>query len=1389
MAGITSALAFLSLSYFQRQLRDNVAAQQFVLVSSIAGNIDDHLASAQDELVDIAQSVPLDILQDPDRAQRYLDGYAGRRTAFDASIILFSRRGSLVAETPFTPGRRGKNFSFRDYFKNTLASARPAISAPFLSPKKEHHPVVTVTAPILDGAGTVVGMLAGSIDLTQHNFLGDIARTPVGKSGYLYLVSSERTIIMHPDRKRVLEKNLPFGSNRGFDRAVGGFEGTLETVNSKGVAMLASFKRLKRTDWILAANFPQAEAYAAIDRAKPCLYAALAAALVLSSALVWFYLKLLTAPLLRFTSHVRGLEAKEGARRLFKSDLEDEIGVLAEAFNQLVLKLDAERQALLKSQGLLDKAQLLAQVGNWELDLGTGKVTWSEEMYRIAGLERDGFDGTPGACLALIHPEEREAMALGGQEARQSGRPFARELRLVRPDGTQRIVHSITEVTFDAALRPVRMFGAVQDITQRKHAELGRLQAEEALRESEERLRQIAEHCEEVFFVVSSDLSETVYISPGYQKLWQASCQSAYQSPLSFLDRIHEEDRPRVIAALEGQARGGTFDQNFRVLRPDSTERWVHSRAYPVRAENGEVYRYVGISEDVTGQKLGEEQIRKLQQAVEQSPVAIVITDCLGRIEYLNPKFTQLTGYSCQEALGQNPRQLKSGPGSSEIFRQQREILSSGRMWHGELLSRKKNGETFWESVSISPIKNPQGEITHFLGVNEDISARKLMEQELQQAKELAEEASRLKSEFLANMSHEIRTPMNGVIGMTELLGSTDLDREQSEYVQAVKSSAASLLTVINDILDFSKIEAHKLDLESVNFELRLSLGSILHTLALRAAEKGLELAFRVPPEVPDALVGDPGRLRQIILNLVSNALKFTEKGEVVLRVTAEPEGDAAVLLHFAVADTGIGIAAEKLQRIFDPFAQADASTTRSYGGTGLGLSICAGLVQMMGGNIWVESSQGGGSTFHFAARLGLQPGPPVRSVPRELEFLQDLRVLVVDDNATNRRIQEEMLRNWRMRPACAGSGQEALALLAAARGSQDPFRLLLLDAGMPEMDGFQLAERINLAREYAGASIMMLSSDGRRGDAARCRELGISAYLNKPVGQSSLLDAILTALAPGLAQSALPPAPAHSPLPDRQRRLSILLVEDNRVNQLVALGMLKNQGHVVSVAANGKEAVAALASRERAFDLVLMDVQMPGMDGFETTALIRGEENSLGGHLPIIALTAHAMAGDRERCLAAGMDAYLAKPLDAEDLRGAIEAVLKAAAAGARKPATRAGGAQPGFHFEKALARMGGNPELFREVAGLFAEDAPGHLAEIRDAVAAGDSVRLSRAAHTLKGGLGYIGAPAPVQLALKLEQMGKGGELAGAAAAIEALQGELSRLEGALAGFVAAM
>ena len=938
----------------------------------------------------------------------------------------------------------------------------------------------------------------------------------------------------------------------------------------------------------------------------------------------------------------------------------------------------------------------------------------------------------------------------------------------------------------DASGEIVGIVGVGRDITERK-------MVEEVLKEYEK----VVESAQDMMVVVDRGyryrMANQAFLS--YRGLNRSQIFGMTVSDVVGT-KVFEE---HVKRNLDECFKGNTVRYEARYPYPELGERDLSLAFYPIAGPAG-IDRVACILQDITERKQAQAALesseRQLAQAMNMAQLAHWEADAASGMLTFNDRFYALYGTTAEREGGY---QMSAETYAREFLLPEDAHLvadaaapSSAAGREGsraiEHRIRRRDGEIRHIAVRVSATKDSQGRSVRVLGVNQDITERKRAQEELQRAKEAAEVANRAKSEFLANMSHEIRTPMNGVIGMTELALDTDLTAEQREYLGMVKDSADSLLTLINDILDFSKIEAGKFTLDVTEFDLRDHVATTVKSLAPRAQQKGLEMLYALAPEVPKQLVGDPTRLRQILVNLLGNSIKFTERGEITLRVEAESLREDSALLHFAVSDTGVGIPREKQQAIFEAFSQADSSTTRKYGGTGLGLSICSHLVEMMGGGIWVESEEGRGSTFHFTARLGLEkalaPGAPEAEV--ETVELEGLAVLVVDDNATNRRILDAMLRHWKMRPELAEGGAKGLQLMTARKQSGRGFPLVLIDALMPGMDGFELAAKIKADPALAGATIMMLTSAGQRGDATRCRELGIQAYLIKPIRQSELLDAILTTLGAPRVGKRRPALVTRHSLREARPKLRILVVEDNAVNQRLAVRLLEKQGHEVDVASNGREALEKLVrppADAPDFDLVLMDVKMPRMDGFEATAAIRREEEKTGRHLPIVAMTAHALKGDRERCLAAGMDGYVSKPLHAEELYAALRLQtetprLPYGGPPVRQPTDR--GAP--VNREALLARVEGDSQLLREMAELFLKTYPKLLNEIRQAIERQDAPALERAAHTLKGSVSNFVAHEAVLAATELENMATRRDLTRAPGACEELAGMLDRLRAAL-------
>lgn len=773
-------------------------------------------------------------------------------------------------------------------------------------------------------------------------------------------------------------------------------------------------------------------------------------------------------------------------------------------------------------------------------------------------------------------------------------------------------------------------------------------------------------------------------------------------------------------------------------------------------------------------EKALQESEEKYRTIIESSEDGYYEVDISGNLNYLNNSMCKILEYSKDEITGKNLKQFmddEHAVKAAEAFNRVHKTGRTIKVLDWTIIGR--TGTKRFVQPSISLIKD-KGRPVGFRGFLRDVSEHKRA-QSLKQAKLDAEGASRAKSEFLANMSHEIRTPLNSIIGLIELTLDTDLHPSQREDLEVVIAAAHSLLALINDILDFSKIEAGKLELEETAFNLRDFLGESLKIVVAKAHEKRLELACRIASDVPDSIVGDPTRFRQIIFNLVSNAIKFTEEGEVLVDVQLDHRSGNEALIHFSVADTGIGIPLEKQETIFGAFGQADGSTSRRFGGTGLGLTVSAQLVGLLGGRIWVESQPEQGSAFHFTAKFALQPAEKKEAVLPVDADLSNLNVLVVDDNATSRQIIQELLESWKMIPTGAAGMEEAQQILLSAEGHKTPFKLIIIDSDMPGADGFMLARWIN-NQDALDINVIMMQIFSSSHSQVDLDELGIKAAITKPVRSSDLLNAILIAL--GIVE---PRTEIDSKESDRifkrdLRSLNILVAEDTPFNQKYITRLLERWGHRATVAENGRKAVEALVNKK--FDLILMDVQMPEMDGFDATIRIRQLEKQTRGHTPIIAMTAHAMKGDRERCIEAGMDEYISKPINSDILAKVIQALVPQESS---KPSVVEAVSEnrPTFDSEALLKAFDNDWDFFKEALEMLVSDYPPMVEALQEALKSKDTGALRRTAHALKGMVGNFQGRDAAKAAFKLEEMGRLGEFDGAEQACERLINELASLE----------
>ena len=1306
-------------------------------------------------------------------------------------------------------------------------------------------PVIGIAVPIIKN-DELLGAIAAITDLKElFEIMKD--RTGLGETGEIYLVNKDYYMIS-PSRfkedvilkQKVETENARYCMEHGEKEPMSVSKMISIFSDYRGKNVLGTHVYIPEMQWGLLVEIDEKEAFAPLDK-----MILLSAALLIIVPIVVVLLGILISRTI--SRPIQDLH--EGTEIIGKGNLDhkvgtdarDEIGQLSRAFDKMTEDLKktttsigelnkeiAERE--LAEESLRESEEkyrtLFKNAGEAIYVAQDGKIKFpnpkTEELY---GYSKEELNSQP--FTYFIHEEDQD-MVLERHTKRLKGEvlPTTYPFRIVNKAGDTRWVE-INAVPFSWDDRPATLC-FLKDINEHKRAE-------ETLRESEEKYRTIIENIEDGYYEVDlagnfTFFNDSLLKIHGYTR----------DELIGMNYRVYTEEKN---AKLVFQIYNKVYETGqpvkgygWEIVRKDGAKTEIETSLVLMKDQEGKPIGFRGVTRDVTERKRMEEAVQeeaaKLSGMISGMEEGVIFADANNVIVEVNDYFCDFVGRDKESILGKRIEEFDS---DETLGRIQKHISSFRQNLSSEPIVAQRpigDAEVILRLQPIYRENSYDGVLLNVIDVTELVEAR-----------HQAETANIAKSEFLANMSHEIRTPMNGIIGMTDLALATDLNMEQREYLDMVKMSAESLLYIINKILDYSKIEACQVELEEIEFNLRNTLDNAADVMALRAHNKGLELTCHIKPDVSTALVGDPGRLHQVIINLVGNAIKFTEEGEVVIRVETEKEEDSSVLLHFMVLDTGIGIPSDKMETIFKSFTQADGSITRRYGGTGLGLTISKQLVEMMGGDIWVESprncrfsiedcrlknekseiqnnlqspspnvqysifnsqSKGGpGSTFHFTARFGLS-----RVDAKEGMFLKELdlagiRTLIVDDNATNRQVFHEMTLSWGMVPTEAEDGKKALEMIEKAFKSSEPYRLILLDLQMPEMDGFEVAKRVKESPYDKDVEMILLTSVGQKGEAARCKEMGISGYLVKPVKQSELMDAIMMTLGHPVEEKAS--VVTRYTIQEARRRLKILLAEDNLVNQKLAVKMLEKRGYVVVVTSNGREAVDAF--KKKGFDLILMDVQMPEMNGFEATKEIRKWESGMRNkkssemdsirnpqskiRIPIVAMTAHAMKGDRERCLAAGMDDYVSKPVKAEELFKVIDRV-SVSDQSLDQDKKQGELSYPLHHDElqdkdlfdlsKALEVVDGDKEFFRDIVNLFLENLPDNIAQIREAIAKSDAYALEQTAHSLKGSVGNFGARRAFDIANHLEILGRDGRLGEAKERILELEREFGDLEDAM-------
>ncbi|HUK82805.1 MAG TPA: response regulator [Verrucomicrobiae bacterium] len=1197
------------------------------------------------------------------------------------------------------------------------------VTEPYFDEGGSEIAMVTLSVPMFDATSNFFGVATVDLSLDRLRAMVRASRLrgaeESGRSGtneFAYLVSQSGKIIAHPDEELMLRKGFPGADVKtrpGGEVIAAKPEGFTETTID-GKPRLVYWATSPLTGWKVVLNIEESAILAPVReltiRSVLIGVAGLLGMLLVVTAIA----RRLGQPLLGLTRTATAIEQGDFREEMLGElpQRRDELGGLARSFQKMAREIRTREQNL---------AEL-----NQNLERTVGERT-SELTARASELEKLS------------------------QESQQ---------RVVLESGLSALNTSLRGNLTVAEVAQRGLTGAIEFL----EAPMGAIFVAGA----DGVLRRQAAHA----YPESAELPKSFPLGTGIVGQAAQSRRPIITQPDTEKLRVHfgfGAVPPSLITAyplLANDAPVGVLEICLFKPLTGTQSRWLEKATETM----ANALRFALESEE---RRQAEERTRLI---LESTAEGIFGVDTDGRIQFVNPSTCRMLGFTAEEMIGQPSHALihHHRPDGKEYPKEECPMYAAYKrgepsridnefLWH-------KNGTGIPVEYGATPIRK-DGTIIGAVVSFSDITIRKQAEAELKVAKEKAEEATRMKSEFLANMSHEIRTPMNGIIGMTDLLFDTGLNQQQREFADTIRACGDSLLTIINDILDFSKIEAGKLRFETIDFDLQTTLESNVDILAANAHRKGLELHLFVERDVPANLRGDPTRLRQVVTNLVGNAIKFTEKGEVLVRVSKEKETDTNASLRFAISDTGIGISPEGQARLFQAFSQADMSTTRKFGGTGLGLAICKRLVELMGGEIGVTSEAGKGSTFWFTATFAKQGhgAAPAPVAPVFHANVTGARALIVDDNATNRKILEYQLNSWKMKPETVPSAREALEVLRREAGKGQPFALVILDFQMPGMDGLELARAISADPKLAGVHMVMLSSMHGRQKPEGVQDAGIEAWLSKPAKQSQLFDTITTVMSGAVAEvhAAAPVAAATA-----SRALRILLAEDNQVNQQVAQLQLKKLGYTADIANDGKEAVDKSAMKP--YDVILMDCQMPGLDGYEATREIRQREGT-SRHTYIVALTANALGGDREKCLAAGMDDYLAKPLRVEELQRALE---KSPGPASPQAVPTAGDGEPPVDMERLMDVASGDDDTMRQLVAMYLEQTPPKMAALETAIQQSDAKGVKQHAHSVAGTSASCGMTALVAPMRALEKMALEGDLAEAAAVFADGQQQFARV-----------